>query len=232
MKTVYICGDSFAVADPEYFDHWVERLSCMLTNQFKIRNLSKVSASNLHIALQVENALQNHADFIVYLATSSLRIDMLISQPKSAQTLLDRYIDLTDDTSNGDLISVSFSYINNNTRLFNQQSEFVKTLYTDYLDIDVEVYKNKLMIEAVLAKLKSSSVPFVFDQGGFEHKKFAGSGDNYFAQYREFFSEINLWDLVSMPMPLRPYFHIKNPDQHQLVADYYAQKILERFQKI
>jgi hypothetical protein len=232
MKTVYICGDSFAVADPTYLEkYWADLLQDQLGANIKIQNLGRISASNLHIAMQVEHALDHQADFVIVLATSSLRTDVSLGISDSALPLLDRYIDLTRPNNKHGLVSTSISYLKNNDVFSKQQTGLLQQFYTEFADIEVEVFKSKLIIEAILHKLKANNTPFLFDRGGFEHPKFAGSKTQYFSEYCEFFSKINLWDYVTLPMPLRPYYHITDPAVHQTVADYYCQKIQENLQK-
>jgi hypothetical protein len=232
MKTVYICGDSFAVADTIYLEkYWVDLLQDQLGADIKIQNLGRVSASNLHIAMQVEHALQCQADFVIVLATSSLRTDVSLGIPDSSLCLLERYVNLTQPNCKNGLVSTSISYLKNNNIFSKQQAALLQQFYAEFADVEVEVFKSKLIIEATLHKLKASGTPFLFDRGGFEHPNFAGSKTQYFSDYREFFSDINLWDHVTLPMPLRPYYHITDVTVHQTVADYYCQKIQENFQK-
>lgn len=228
MKTVYICGDSFAVADPQYLDqYWVDLLQDQLGADVTIKNLGRVSASNLHIAMQVEHALGQRSDFVIVLATSSLRTDISLGATDNSLPLLDRYIDLTQVNSKNGLVSTSISYLKNNNIFSTHQAELLRQFYTEFADTEVEVFKSKLIIESTLHKLKDSGVPFLFDRGGFEHPKFAGAKTQYFSEYCEFFSKINLWDYVTLPLPLRPYYHITDPTVHQTIADYYSKKILE-----
>lgn len=228
MKTVYICGDSFAVADPQYLDqYWVDLLQGQLGDDVTIKNLGRVGASNLHIAMQVDYALNNHVDFVIVLATSSLRTDISLGSIDNSLPLLDRYINLTQVNSKNGLVSTSISYLKNNDIFSTHQAELLRQFYTEFVDIEVEVFKNKLIIEATLHKLKSSGIPFLFDRGGFEHPKFAGAKNQYFSEHCEFFSKINLWDYVTLPLTLRPYYHVTDPAVHQTVADYYREKILE-----
>ena len=66
MTDIYICGDSFAVSDPEYGPCWVDMLPAVI-------NLAQVCATNLLISQQVDRAIENQAKFIICLCTSSTR---------------------------------------------------------------------------------------------------------------------------------------------------------------
>jgi hypothetical protein len=228
MKTVYICGDSFAVADPEYHvDYWVSRLEQQLFPTANVINLGRICASNLQISLQVDAALKHGADYIVYLATSSARDDIQFRPNQQSSSLLDRYVDLTNPDNTSDLTSVSLSYLQNSNVFDTNQINFLKKYLLEYQPIDLAVYKNQLFIEATLYKLQCSGTPFIFDKGGFEHSSFCGTNTQYFTEYSKYFSQYNLWDFVDPGMPLRPYYHITDPAVHQKVADYYSKKILE-----
>lgn len=226
MKTVYICGDSFAVADPEYkSDYWVSRLRQQLLPDIKIVNLSKICASNLQISLQVDAALSSGADYIIYLATSSARDDVQFRNKDCQPLTLDRYVDLTSIDSQSDLTSVSLSYLKNSTIFTKAQHSFIQQWLVQYQPLELAIYKNRLFIEATLAKLQQSNIPFVFDSGGFEHDKFTGAKTHYFDQYQAYFSQYNLWDFVDPGMSLRPYYHITDSSVHAKIADYYCEKI-------
>ena len=62
MKTLAICGDSFAVADPDYGPMWAELLTDMLGSEWTVHNTSSVAASNLLINIQTQQAIQRKAD--------------------------------------------------------------------------------------------------------------------------------------------------------------------------
>lgn len=227
MKTVYICGDSFAVADPEYnTEYWVSLLQRQLLPNISVVNLGRICASNLQISLQVDCALDNQAEYIIYLSTSSSREDVQFRQTKNDNVLLDRYVNLTAPDSESDLTSVSLSYLQNSNIFNRSQLDFLKQYLAQYQPIELAVYKNQLFIEATLTKLQRSKTPFIFDQGGFEHPSFCNTSMQYFTNYSEYFSKYNLWDFVDSGMPLRPYYHITDPAVHQTVADYYSKKIL------
>jgi hypothetical protein len=68
-----------------------------------------------------------------------------------------------------------------------------------------------------------SAIPFVWDQGGFEHASMGGQG-RYFGEYAHTRSEICLWDFART-REYRPYYHITDPVLHQRIADYYNEWI-------
>lgn len=231
MKKVYICGDSFGTNDPEYSsESWVDQLTACLKNTASVINLSLVCASNLHIALQVDQAIEDQADFIIYLATSSTREIVKLRSLKQHKKLLDRVVDITKPRHTPDLTSYSFGSLDNTTLFNSAQLLLLKQYHAEFFDMDVEVYKNRLVIESALEHLVDSCIPFLFDRGGFEHSSFLNSTPaEYFKKYAKFFSKINLWDFViNQPMTHRPYYHIKDMQVHTRIADYYYNIIISQ----
>lgn len=229
MKQIYITGDSFGVLDPEWGDwSWVSQLSNKLGPEFQINNLSMVCASNLLISLQVDKAIDSGADYVIMLATSSTREDVkLIQTSRDSNNLLDRFHDITDPCINGDLVSFSYASLDDTTVFTEPQLIQLRDFSSHFVDLDLLVYRNKCIIESTLEKLVRSKIPFMFDQGGFEHKFYSDSECGYFQYYAQYKTDINLWDYVPRKMKHRPYFHITDPDTHAEIARYFATKILE-----
>jgi hypothetical protein len=196
-KHIYICGDSFCVSDPEYGPCWVDHLS----QQRTVTNLAKVSATNLMISMQVDQAIEQRADFIIVQGTACTR-----SQTKHQNKI----------------VPYSFHTASKESTPFNQQQlDILKQYYTEFFDLDLAVYENKCIIESTLHRLVRSGISFLFDQGGFEHPSF-GSTTTYFDQFRQYRSKINLWDYTTT-RNYRPYYHIVDSVVHQQVADYYLE---------
>lgn len=198
MKTVYVCGDSFCVPDPEYGSCWVDYLSQHRT----VTNLAQVAATNLMISMQVDQAVANRPDFIIVQGTACTR----------NQT---RY--------QGKIVPYSYHTSNETTTPFDRTKlNVLKHYYTEFFDLDLAIYENKCIIENTLQKLVDSGIDFLFDQGGFEHVSF-GSTAEYFAKYSQYRSAINLWD-YARTRDYRPYYHIVDDAVHRSVAEYYTRK--------
>lgn len=219
--TVYICGDSFGCSDTEYGPGWVDKLAKKLQGETDVVNLSKVCASNTQIGLQVEHAIANQAEYIIYLATSSVRDDVLLNTAESTDALLDRFVDITNPDATKNLTSYSVQSLNDTTLFDNSQLTMLKQYHATFFDIDVAIYRNELIIEGILSKLVASQIPFVFDQGGFEHAGFSNSKKNYFKTYNKYRSEICVWDYVTKNPAHRPYYHIEDQMIHEEIAKYY-----------
>ena len=65
----------------------------------------------------------------------------------------------------------------------------------------------------------------MFDQGGFEHPSYGDVTDGHLDKYQNYISKINLWS-HAVTRSFRPYYHVTDPAVHQMVADYYSEKIL------
>lgn len=229
MKYVYVCGDSFGSIDPEYGTHsWTEVLASRLTDRAQLVNLSKVCASNLQIALQVDRALEQQASFIVYLATTSTRYNVEIRSKQHHNKLLDRFVDIVTLDNSKDLTSYSSRSLDSTTQFDSRQLELLRKYHNEFSNLELDVYQNELIIHATLSKLVESQCPFLFDQGGFEHSSFGSMKQNYFKNYQQYKSTINIWDyVIGQKISHRPYYHIQDPATHQLIADYYYTNIIK-----
>jgi len=196
MKTVYVCGDSFGVPDLEYGPCWVDLLAA-LTN-YQVINLSQVCASNLVISWQVDQAIAS-ADYVILLCTASTRSQIRYNQK---------------------IVPYSVHSLDSTTPFDKNQLELLRKFHAEYFDLEIAIYKNQLIIEAMLQRLTDSDCKFCFDQGGFEHPSYGGTG-KYFEKFNQHRSQFNLWD-HAQTRSHRPYYHIQDTDIHQQVANYYA----------
>ena len=192
---IYICGDSFAVPDRDYGPMWADHLG----QHLPVMNLSRVCASNLMISQQVDTAIEQQAEYIILLCTASTR----------GQTRLDNTV-----------VPYSIHSLDHTTPFDNRQLAILKRYTAEFFDLDLAIYENKCIIESMLSRLVASNIPFVFDQGGFEHHSYGGVG-SYFTRYNQYRSQYNLWDHADVRTH-RPYYHIQDAQVHQEVARYYA----------
>jgi hypothetical protein len=199
MKRVYICGDSFCVPDSEYGACWVD----LLAQQRTVINLAQVSATNLLISQQVDQAIAESADFVIVQGTSCTR---------------------SETRFNNQIVPYSFLTASKTTTKFNdRQLRIIQEYYTEFFDLDLAIYHNQCIIQNTLQKLADSGIPFLFDQGGFEHANFGATQSDYFAKFNGYRSEINLWDYAHT-RDYRPYYHIRDAQVHHRVAQYYIKE--------
>lgn len=199
---IYICGDSFCVPDPDYGAMWVE----LLAQEFPVTNLAQIASTNLLIARQVDQAIAARAEFVIVHGTAVTRAEKRVG---------DHYVPFSYHTAS-----------KTTTPFSEHQLHVLKEYYTEFFDLDLAIYQNKITIENTLQKLQDSGTPFLFDQGGFEHARF-GPRARYFERYDQHRSAVNLWD-YSVTRDYRPYYHIVDLDIHRRVANYYAQQIKDR----
>ena len=223
MNPVYICGDSFGSVDKDFnLLSWTQ----ILAQKFPVVNLSKICASNLHISLQVDRAIEQQASYIIYLATTSTRHDVELHPAESQKSLLDRFVDLQHPDQDCDLVSYSSRSLDSTTRFTSRQLELLKHYHAEFDNLELNIYLNQVIIESTLDRLIHSGIKFCFDQGGFEHASF-GTDKKYFERYSQHRSAINIWDYaLKSGLSHRPYHHIKDPQVHQSIAEYYNQKII------
>jgi len=185
---IYICGDSFAVSDKESkIIPWHEQIP-------HSKSLAEVCASNILISLQLDDILAGNPSFIIACFTSCTRGEIVRDQEFIPYTIMNK---VGDCLSKAERIAVD--------------------LHAKHiLNLNLEIYKNKCIIESALQRLVNSGVPFLFDQGGFEHKQ----ENKYFEQYDQYRSKWCLWDYGNSHIH-RPYFHITDQEIHDNIAEYY-----------
>jgi len=216
VKTVYICGDSFSTPDAEYGPCWVDFLQQNLMGTANIVNHSLVAASNLMISIQVTHAIAHAANFVIVQGTACTREEIAVTD-KSELDLLTRF-------NLRQLVSYSI-YRPYRSHLTKLQQGLVQQYQKEFFDLPLAIYRDRCIIENTLQRLEDSGIPFLFDQGGFEHASFGNVADyNYFEKYKKHCSDVNLWDYGNT-QDERPYYHIKDTEIHREVADYYANQI-------
>jgi len=194
--SVYICGDSFCTSDPEYpeITPWHELIP-------NAKTLGRNCASNLLISQQVNQAINANADYIIVSFTSSLRSEILW---------------------NDEVTPFSWLSLDSTTPFDKETLASLKQLF-DKVDLNTEIVRNKLIIDATLTMLVESKISFLFDQGGFEHSSYNGVG-NYFERYEKYRSKYCLWDYALRGYS-RPYFHITDQTIHNEISDYFRNMI-------
>ena len=185
---IYICGDSFCASDKESkIKPWHEQIP-------NSKSLGEVCASNLLISLQVDYALANYPSFIIVCFTSCTRGEVVRGE---------EFIPFTRTNSIGDRLT--------------KAERIAVDLHTKHIhNLGLEIYRNRCIIESALQRLVNSNVPFLFDQGGFEHKQ----ERKYFYEYNKHRSKYCLWDYGDSHAH-RPYFHITDQAKHNEIAEYY-----------
>lgn len=232
MKKVYICGDSFGCPDLGWkFDPWPILLSKRLGNNYALTNLSICCASNLLIRIQVDQAVLHQADFVVLLGTTCTRSQghvQSVDQPND--NIYDRFVRIGSTDSNHatrDLACYSLRSLDDTCAFSSDDVKSIKDYQTRLFDLDLAIYESQCIIESSLHTLKQHSIPFVFDQGGFENPIFGNvRRTDYFLDFDDYKSKINQWTLSSYASKTNTgHFHITDPTLHVQIADYYYNTI-------
>ena len=216
---IYVCGDSFNTSDTDYpGQSWYDKFSKLTPHTI---NLSMVCASNLLISLQVDRAIKSIPDFIIVSFTSVTRSEVCYTKDHKTDNLLDRFYSLTDeDNTCCDLTSYTIWAPNDALALTKEQRKLVEKYNKEFFDLDLAIYRDQIIIEHTLQKLVDSKIPFLFDQGGFEHLSYGTVDKKYFTLYDQYRSAYNLWNYVPN-RSFKPYFHITDDDITTKIAKYY-----------
>jgi hypothetical protein len=222
---LFVCGDSFCFPDPDYGLSWVDLIQKSRPN-IEIINLSSPGASNYLISLQVQHALKNNCDRIIYHATSSIRQEFSIAQHTATKDSINRYWNLMSK-NNKSVVSASWISATRYTdELLSDEDQIIKKFFTEYIDLPSMINKNYIFIDYTL-KLLDSFLPrsqWAWSPGGFENKKFSDSISWDFANFQDRMCKINLWDDYDNSK-MRPYYHVTDPTIHQRVCELYLQML-------
>ena len=204
---IYVCGDSFNTSDKDYPNQsWYDKFSTLVN-------------------LQVDCAIKQKASFIIVSFTSVTRSEVCYTTDRKTDNLLDRFYSLTcEDNTDRDLTSYTIWAPNHARALTKEQQKLVEKYNKEFFDLDLAIYKDHIIIDHTLQKLKSSGIPFLFDQGGFEHPSYSTANNKYFTEYDQYRSLYNLWDYVPV-RSLRPYFHVTDSNLNNKIAQYYSSKV-------
>lgn len=220
--SLYVCGDSFCTQDLDYGPNWVDLLTHKCS-ELTVINLSSPGASNYLIFLQVQQALKNNCDYLIYHATSSIRNEFAIADDQRKKDHLERYWS-PHDSQNKTVVSNSWVNANRNTNLFSSKSDLVfKEFFANHIDFLSMVGKNYIFIDYTLRMISESmhKQNWAWNRGGFEHFKFSGASDEWdFSNYVDQECAVNLWDDYDRNV-VRPYYHVTDPKIHKKVCNLY-----------
>lgn len=219
-KTLYICGDSFCSSDPEYGKNWSDLIAERCPG-VEVINLSSPGASNYLIHLQVKLALEHGCSYLIYHATSSIRQEFLLDDRQVYLDTIDRYWS-PRDKENKSMVSNSWITPQRNTEVFDSQElALIKEFFTRFVDLPSMIMKNYIFIAHTLSLINDSRLDnWIWNRGGFEHKKFQNSSQWDFSRYSQNESIINLWDDYDNSL-WRPYFHITDQALLEKTCNYY-----------
>jgi len=223
-KKLYICGDSFGTVDSEYGASWSEEFATMYPN-LDIVNLCVSGASNYHIHLQVKHAIENRCDYLIYLATSSIRQEFILEEDTDfcGHDAFDRYWNIQSASDKKNVISTS--WVRPQERVYNEkQQRDILDFFGQYIDFVGVIEKNYIFIDytLMLIKEKLPGNSWAWTRGGFEHKLWGENNRQWdFSNFNDREIAINLWDYYD-PKVIRPYYHVTNTEVIKKVCNQYS----------
>jgi hypothetical protein len=223
-KKLYICGDSFGTLDSEYGSSWAESFAKLHPN-VDIVNLCVSGASNYHIHLQVKTAIKEHCDYLIYLATSSIRQEFALQQDVNfhGHDSINRYWNIQNPDNSKSVISTS--WVRPQERVYNEKQQHdILDFFGHYMDFVSVIEKNYIFIDYTLM-LINKELPrdsWAWTRGGFEHKTWGDNNRKWdFSNFNDREITINLWDYYD-PKTIRPYYHINDTKIIKKVCDQYS----------
>ena len=164
MKII-CCGDSFFSLDKKYPN---THLSELLANKFgaKLQNYSKYGASNFMIALQLEYAIKQNPNLIIFGFTSVDRIEVpygkYLMEPDGILNvkyeLTNRYIPDFYMEEKTTIVSNSFSNL--------EKTEAIKLYMTELYDSELKRHHDFFIVSSLLRKLDKLGINYMFTRGG------------------------------------------------------------------
>ena len=226
-EKLYICGDSFCSTDKEYGDNWPEILekSCA---SIDVVNLSSFGASNYLIYKQVQYALEQQCDYLIYNATSAIRQEFVIKEDYQLTDNIHRYYNINQPNQKKPMACISWLNPDKNAAHFFDKAKInkIKDFFNEFIDMPVLVEKNYIFIKSTLQLITSNKnlKGWAWSIGGFEHKAFSNISNWDFQKYKEFHTDINLWDYYD-PKVKRPYYHVSDRNILQQTSLCYIKKL-------
>ena len=182
MKRLFVCGDSWmspTIAHPD--THFAEIFAKKIG--FDLISYAHPGMSNGGIAIQIDTAIKNKADFILFSSTSLDRIempkdnrsnkdfaesfsvsDLLYFNPNSLSTVQlgdDNDFNLVSDSLNS-LISVPVSLRGQVVPRYDQKVKIIKDYITELHYPQWKMQIDRMMMYAIAHKLHLSNIPYVY----------------------------------------------------------------------
>ena len=211
---ILICGDSFAITDPEFPGlHWSEKILDHSAD-FEVCNLAYGGCSNALIAMQLLQGLKLNPDFVILSFTSDGRYEVdadISARPK-------------------ELSAVELADFQKRRYLTNCFEQSMPAAQLDALNRwrvtaseNLEKLKNYFYIAFCLQTLHSQDLDFAYSLGGFEYQQdytqlIRGNYlDNVLADYQTKELATNLW--YHQNGKTKPFFHVDDSHIHTLFAN-------------
>jgi len=220
MKKILVCGDSYAITDPEFPGlHWTEKM-LEKSGDIELVNFAYGGASNGLICLQLLQGLEFNPDFVIMVFTDHTRYEVdrnldhmpwQLDEPALAAHMQQRY------TTN--------MYTN-----LGEKNVIINNFLENAVSDKFAKLKNYFLIAFCLQTLEQRGIPFCYSLGGFEYVQ-----HNYKHNIRTHYHTDLLDNYTSKelatnlcyggPQVKRPYFHVINHAVHELFANQCMERI-------
>lgn len=242
MSRLLICGDSFAVADPNYPGlHFTEKLK-LVRPEVEVLNLAMGGASNSLIELQIKQGIKFNPTHVVVTFTDPGRLEYLVrwstyfTGTRDFNALVHHWpgqgTDISDCTRRR-LQNMS-TYITSVHLPSGSDDYCKKLLISEMTDPNHKngsrefiTIKNYFTIVSVLAYLRQKRLPFCFSLGGIDHAKGGHPGmyhllksdllnnnglTDELPEYADNMMSCNLWNYATFEYNSGPTHHVADQD--------------------
>jgi len=192
--------------------------------QIKVINLASPGASNYLIALQVEYALSNCCDYLIYNATSSVRQELLLNNDNETQDSIIRYWNVCDPDPSKSLVCTTWTNLRRDTQETFKEHQYkeIENFFVKYIDLPSTIKKNYIFICHTLQQISKNKnlKNWAWSRGGFEHHSFKDSSIWDFSEWESKMCDTNLWDHYDNKSN-RPFYHVTDVSIRKAVCDSY-----------
>ena len=166
------CEDSNVLGQVKNYSDYLSEI-----NNYDIDNLAFPGCSNYGITVQIRHAIEQNPDFIIFNTTTSMRYEFVkLGKTTSNPPTLKDFSSLHNSDSNilCGHYSILEAMIRNHNEGYNifeskwnwgnytlEQFQELYDFLTNYIDLNVRIDQDTLMIKGIIQKLKESNIPFV-----------------------------------------------------------------------
>ena len=159
---VFICGDSFMAIDPNCP---ARHFGSILGLTFEVVNLAKAGVSNMDIHLQIKEAIECQAEYVIIGTTDSARLETYYSYPKLHTIVPLEDISLRHFRQGPDQLFVATNvqaclHKNNIHNLSTEVRSAIKEYTTHLYNPHLAELKDKWMFEHWLQQLRNNNIKY------------------------------------------------------------------------
>jgi hypothetical protein len=203
--------------------HFTEIIAKNLNSE--LINLARPGASNFYIGLQVEHAIQQHADLILILFSNYDRIQILQENCQyRVEQGITNIVNNAVDTANARVFSNVITNFIDQSLLTPEQIDVLKPWFTNIYNFGLFYHQDWFVCQGILSRAKQSGIPFVFNTGGMRYYGHNETWD-YYLNYQ---AGENPWNYVDSAS-INSYHTL--PNSQQIIASNWLKKFEKNYQK-